>query len=588
MKSSDYKGFVLNPANSVEYASNSSTSVTTDLSSANFSNDFNGSATPSGSASAAFLKRVRFKSAIQSDDVLILEVSTAGSPWVPVENAAYQTGLSAYSYQGSTTYGMGLVTTAAIGGTDVDVGFGRYFYTNNAAYGGAGADWSVLTSTRWRVRKTKALAPAGVKNLVGAKVGPWTTYTPTVTGMTDNTGTVSGKWRKVGDSMEIRIDFLKSGVAGSGSSPALFSIPAGFTIDSSVVGSVGSPVLGTAGTYSVETANQYAQSQVLMGSATHVGIANTGAGSGYFGSDFRAGAQANIQATIPIAEWAGDTNAVLAEATNVEYAFNTNIWDSSDTTSFGVGPNGAPISGALSSNRTKRVRFNSPIKSSETVVLEYRSTVSGQWVDAASSIYPYTNFPGVEFAGRLQAVSGSLTDVEVFFGQYAVPGTTYNSTTGAISWSASAYNAWRVRKYNPLTPVGIDIPTLATATKPGLIYRTPDTNLTVTGTGWTTVRARGYAYSLDGVSWKLNFNIEGSMSNTTRTGFAVSVSGIAFGPRYQAISAHCETNTGVWVSCNAFCTSGGGNFVEFRHTSAGTTFILASGDVELTSKPTWA
>lgn len=57
----------------------------------------------------------------------------------------------------------------------------------------------------------------------------WQSYTPTWTASTSNptlgTGALSGKWRRVGDSMELKIHLNTNGVTGLGSGNWLFSLP---------------------------------------------------------------------------------------------------------------------------------------------------------------------------------------------------------------------------------------------------------------------------------------------------------------------------------------------------------------------------
>lgn len=56
---------------------------------------------------------------------------------------------------------------------------------------------------------------------------PWVTFTPT-SSMSTNT-TLTGKWRKVGDSMEVRIRMAFSGTPDAGD--LTINIPSGYTID---------------------------------------------------------------------------------------------------------------------------------------------------------------------------------------------------------------------------------------------------------------------------------------------------------------------------------------------------------------------
>lgn len=59
-------------------------------------------------------------------------------------------------------------------------------------------------------------------------IGPWNTYTPTVTGLTNSTA--NGKWRQVGTNMEINFRIVLTGTPATTTGVSV-SIPAGYTID---------------------------------------------------------------------------------------------------------------------------------------------------------------------------------------------------------------------------------------------------------------------------------------------------------------------------------------------------------------------
>lgn len=69
-------------------------------------------------------------------------------------------------------------------------------------------------------------------------IGPWTTYTPTwsvVSGTAPviGNGTITGKWRQVGDSAEITIEIISGTTTTYGSGSYTFSLPPNITIDGS-------------------------------------------------------------------------------------------------------------------------------------------------------------------------------------------------------------------------------------------------------------------------------------------------------------------------------------------------------------------
>lgn len=126
----------------------------------------------------------------------------------------------------------------------------------------------------------------------------------------------------------------------------------------------------------------------------------------------------------------------------------------------------------------------------------------------------------------------------------------------------------------------------ATGSKPGMVQRTPQTNLTVTASGWTTTRAVGVAYSDQNGVWRFNFNICGGFSMATRASGIVSVAGLTFktGVTAQAITA---ITVGGVLGMRSYVDGGTSN-ITCSHGSASTDAYFFSGDVEIDGKPSWA
>lgn len=94
------------------------------------------------------------------------------------------------------------------------------------------------TATAWTVKADDFTV--GPQSLVYASpVTDWTSFTST-TSLTGGTTSHTGYWRRVGDTMEVKIDAVFTSVFTGGS--ALFTIPSGYTIDTSKLSS--SPVAG--------------------------------------------------------------------------------------------------------------------------------------------------------------------------------------------------------------------------------------------------------------------------------------------------------------------------------------------------------
>lgn len=134
---------------------------------------------------------------------------------------------------------------------------------------------------------------------------------------------------------------------------------------------------------------------------------------------------------------------------------------------------------------------------------------------------------------------------------------------------------------------------LATVSGPtersGLVRpRKGQTALTVTGTGWTTVRARGIYYQDQDGNPRMKFNIVGNVTGLASGGFyQVSVVGTVFestANNFQAVSAF---NNASLASVGAY-TAVGGDTINYQYATGVPTRFSFSGDVELASKPTWA
>ena len=109
--------------------------------------------------------------------------------------------------------------------------------------------------------------------------------------------------------------------------------------------------------------------------------------------------------------------------------------------------------------------------------------------------------------------------------------------------------------------------------------------LTVTGTDWTTIKATGVPYRDIEGTWRLIFNISGTVTSSSRTSYTATISGITFDASHaQDISGHPSTSTGAVHLARANQNT---NTVGVYHPTITTTGYLYSGDVELASKPTF-
>lgn len=116
-------------------------------------------------------------------------------------------------------------------------------------------------------------------------------------------------------------------------------------------------------------------------------------------------------------------------------------------------------------------------------------------------------------------------------------------------------------------------------------YVSPPILLTVTGTNYVSVRAVGIFYKTTNGTWRMTFNLTGTMTATNSR--ALTIAGVVFKNTteyYQSVSSHSNANT--VYNTHAYCNPNAGT-IQYTF-SNNTTVIRSSGDVELDSKPTVA
>lgn len=297
----------------------------------------------------------------------------------------------------------------------------------------------------------------------GAVVDEWKSYTPT---FGSGFGTVSVqdfKYRRVGSSLEIQGNFTVGTVAASA---ATLSLPSGLTVGGFRSGSYGQ--CGRAISNST-TVNNYKDFSVIAQdtqTAFRFGVveyASSGAEAGLLAQNgnaiFVSGIILSVMISVPIAEWAGSGTVNLAQ-NDVEYASNSNTGTGNDTTSFVTGPAGSTFVAAQNAGGSnKRVRFQTPIQSSDVLTLEYSSDRIN-WaplVGGATTTQDIASFDPTNDTGAAVLVAPvNATDVDVRFRRYA---------TGATNWATTG-GYWRVKKSSGGQAVGFG---MATATQSGLV-----------------------------------------------------------------------------------------------------------------------
>jgi hypothetical protein len=120
------------------------------------------------------------------------------------------------------------------------------------------------------------------------------------------------------------------------------------------------------------------------------------------------------------------------------------------------------------------------------------------------------------------------------------------------------------------------------------LVNSPQVNLTVTGTNWTTYRAVGQASVDQNGVWRFKFNISGAFTSGTRSQGLVHIAGVTFKAIAGTFARQCISadQTSAASIQGAFADQNT-DTIYVNHDSATTSVYSFSGDVELDSKPTW-
>jgi hypothetical protein len=345
----------------------------------------------------------------------------------------------------------------------------------------------------------------------GAVVGEWTSFTPATPASTVSYSALTGRYRRVGDSAQIRI----SGTINAGSSfTYLFNMPTSIgTIDTTKVRNGNyQDQYGVATYYRSPTIN-------YIGVVQKTNVANqvrivgpTGGNEWSQGTNVpvatTTGDGIELEFTVPIAEWAGSGTVQLAQ-NDVEYAWNSDPGTAagttySNSTYYGYGPNGTPILSINSTTTTSesktvyRVQFQTPAQAGDQVIVELND--GNGWFNAAQRLPPVTNNAS---AYGITIIAINATTYGVAFGNAGLNTATAATYSAAGSpWSGVSAWRWRVRKSSAGAAVGFGLADTQSAglvnpytVGSGVIYAgtyTPTVSGAVNITGSPTVRSHNY------------------------------------------------------------------------------------------------
>jgi hypothetical protein len=191
---------------------------------------------------------------------------------------------------------------------------------------------------------------------------------------------------------------------------------------------------------------------------------------------------------IPVAAWTSSGTVNLAQ-NDVEYVYNTTVTDADDTTAFGYGPGGGQFPGVTTTSKTKRVRFLTPIQTTDHIVLEtsFDAGVTwgevGQHEEDSAARYQIQN----TLTYGMQLVHINSTDLDVRFGIHRTVNPSVGYGSAGSSWTdidANNTYKWRVKKVKSGQAVGFGL--ADTAGNAGLVnpYSSSGAGVVYSGT-WT-------------------------------------------------------------------------------------------------------
>lgn len=316
----------------------------------------------------------------------------------------------------------------------------------------------------------------------GTVITDWINFTPTGSWSTNTTYT--GRYRRVGSSVDVDMLILTSGAPTAAT--LTVNMPVGVTIDVGALsdgGNTNNDALGLVaildnGTTVFTGRVRYNGTSSLgidvnLASGTYVERANVTA---TVPMTFASNDRIFIRYQVPVSNWAGNGIVNLA-ANNIEYLNNGSMTDADNTTTFTYFARGSALpTVTYTANRRKRIRCLTPLQANEALYfqVDLNNTAQFQTVAAftyaadnnATTLQQYTVEDTLAYGmGKITEVTGSRTDFDVWFAQYRCRSSTTYGAAGANWTSTSA--RWRVVKcaVNSAVPFG-----MSTATTPGLNY----------------------------------------------------------------------------------------------------------------------
>jgi hypothetical protein len=261
----------------------------------------------------------------------------------------------------------------------------------------------------------------------GVPMEDWTSFTPVVYEGTNNKSadftTLTGFYKRSGDTIDIWCNLLKNGSGGSGSGQFGVGLPSGLTAGAGATRHPGAFVYSSAGS---PVDNQLSGS-IGEGTST-IGAIDLGVGGVSFSTLATANQNIILKASLPIAQWAN--SSVWLSSAKAEYV-------SHDGTNIVYGPAGAALETDTPAGTNEQYTITSgfsSIQPTDKFAVQVQYPGSNVWIDAPDATIDALSNDGSNYVGI--GVWHNGTDVILIRGKYR--------SGGSKTW-ATAAAGYRVR-----------------------------------------------------------------------------------------------------------------------------------------------
>lgn len=286
---------------------------------------------------------------------------------------------------------------------------------------------------------------------LAAAIGPWVDYTPIWTSSgtqpSIGNGALVGKWRRVGDSMEVTIVAVFGTTTTFGTGTYNFSLPSGYTFNGTAAQTLGPARLF----YSAHNSGLS-----WLSSTTTLGVLVP---AGFVGQTvpvtWASGNEIDIRATVPIAQWSSNINLIkdFTEYASCDgtagVAANTTYTPTTVNSYLGSSVPSVAIAGTSSTTQTTYdLTFVNEIKPTDLLQIELSSNPTIGWMPLASLRQDWF-CPGVVQNNVMMGISFTYISPKVIRVYFSNAGRCTGPTYGVASgdWAAiSGSWKWRVRK----------------------------------------------------------------------------------------------------------------------------------------------